>query len=273
MRILYLFSVTLLVGMTLSMSCADENSGEPNCDGSLAVMVSSKTNPTTCVASDGSITVSATGGDEPYQFSLNGGTKQAAVTFTGLAAGSYSVTVFDANGCEDVIDNIEIVVPGTTLELNTTAAPDTDCTTSNGSIVANGSGGITTSPYQYALNNETFSANNTFSGLAPATYTVKVKDAGGCVVTKSVTVQQGATGITYNANILAIFNAKCSFNGCHPDNGDWFTYNTAKNNAAAIKTRTGNGSMPKGGTTAPGGALTQEQIALIACWVDGGAPQ
>ena len=48
----------------------------------------------------GSITVTATAGSQPYQYSINGGTTyQGSNTFTGLAAGTYNVMVKDAANC------------------------------------------------------------------------------------------------------------------------------------------------------------------------------
>lgn len=50
---------------------------------------------------DGSITVSVSGGTAPLQYNIGSG-NQSSNTFNGLAAGSYSVTVTDANGCSAV---------------------------------------------------------------------------------------------------------------------------------------------------------------------------
>jgi hypothetical protein len=47
-------------------------------------------------SSDGSLTVSASGGVTPYTYSLNGTTYQSSATFTGLSAGSKTVYVKDA---------------------------------------------------------------------------------------------------------------------------------------------------------------------------------
>lgn len=48
----------------------------------------------------GSISITATGGATPYQYSINGGGSfQSTATFTGLAAGTYNVQVKDAAGC------------------------------------------------------------------------------------------------------------------------------------------------------------------------------
>ncbi len=63
----------------------------------LAIADSSQTNVTCYGSSDGSATVSISGGTAPYTYSWspNGGTAPAAA---GLAAGTYTVTVTDANG-------------------------------------------------------------------------------------------------------------------------------------------------------------------------------
>jgi hypothetical protein len=48
---------------------------------------------------DGEITVSATKGTAPYQYSIDGTTVQSSGTFTGLAPDVYTLTVNDENGC------------------------------------------------------------------------------------------------------------------------------------------------------------------------------
>ena len=53
-----------------------------------------------CGSAQGSILVQATGGIEPYEFSINGNNFQSEDSFTGLAAGSYTIEGLDANGCK-----------------------------------------------------------------------------------------------------------------------------------------------------------------------------
>ena len=53
-----------------------------------------------CGLSNGSVTIGAvTGGTAPYTYSFNGGAYGAATSFPNLAAGTYTISVKDANGC------------------------------------------------------------------------------------------------------------------------------------------------------------------------------
>ncbi|MFM9946564.1 MAG: hypothetical protein ACKV1O_01370, partial [Saprospiraceae bacterium] len=52
-----------------------------------------------CAQNNGSFTAQGSGGTSPYQYSLDGVNFQASGTFSNLAAGNYTVTVRDVNGC------------------------------------------------------------------------------------------------------------------------------------------------------------------------------
>jgi hypothetical protein len=80
-----------------------------------------------------------------------------------------------------------------------------------------------------------------------------------------------AARISYANDIRPILDTNCQISGCHGSNGgipSWATYETVSANAAKIKTRTGNGSMPP---ISSGKDLTADQIQMIASWVDDGA--
>ncbi|NRA91674.1 MAG: hypothetical protein HRU26_03150, partial [Psychroserpens sp.] len=123
----------------------------------------------------GTITVSASRGVTPYEYSLNGGTPQSSPVFNNLQAGNYTVTVIDASGYEDSLivdltqpEPISIII---TKENATTAQGCTD-----GEATATASGG--TSPYTYlwsasAGSQTTATATNLPEGL----HTVTVTDA------------------------------------------------------------------------------------------------
>lgn len=79
-----------------------------------------------------------------------------------------------------------------------------------------------------------------------------------------------ATGsVSYVADIKPIIETKCLLSGCHgssPSLPDWGVLSEVQAQAQDIKRRTRDRSMPATGS------LTQEQIDLITCWVDDGAP-
>lgn len=260
--------ISIIVGLFIFDACSSDDVEDiVDCTKStLTVALSSSTDASSCIASDGVITVTATGGSGPYSFVLNSSSNTTG-SFSGLPAGSYMVVATDANGCERSVD-VTLSAIGSTLDLQLTATSDTECLTNNGSITVVGTGGV--EPYQYRINGGAFNATSTFSSLAPGSYTVEVKDNEGCIHVKSGTVARGNTGISYAATIKPIINTKCAISGCHNgDNGanrNWTVFANVADHASDIKRRTGNRSMPLTGS------LTQEQIDLIACWVDDGAP-
>jgi gliding motility-associated-like protein len=131
--------------------------------------------------------LAASGGTGSYvgfQWSSSGNT---TATENGLAAGTYTVTVTDSDGCS----NTETFVVGEPPVLSTTASKsDVFCFgESTGTATANPSGGVT--PYTYLWNDApTNQTTQTASNLAAGTYTVTVTDNNNCTATASVTVNQ-----------------------------------------------------------------------------------
>lgn len=144
----------------------------------------SKTDVSSCITANGTIAFTASGGTAPYQYSVNNGvTYQSGSSFTGLAAGSYSLKVRDAGGCESQVTVSSLNPPSNFPSVNAGTPTNVTCPGgSNGTITFNGSGG--TSPYTYSIDNgASYLAGNNpmvFSGLAAASYQLKVKDANGC---------------------------------------------------------------------------------------------
>lgn len=48
---------------------------------------------------DGTITITESGGTAPYLYSINNGAYVSSNVFTGLASGSYTISIKDVNGC------------------------------------------------------------------------------------------------------------------------------------------------------------------------------
>ncbi len=144
--------------------------------------------PETCGASNGSVTVSGvTNGTAPYKYSIDGTKYQSATTFSGLAAGNYTIYVQDANGCT-VAKNITITnLAGPTAVAASTLA--TSCANNDGSITVGAViGGA--APYTYAIDGTNFQNATSFAGLASGVYTLTAKDNNGCIITTTVTVNQ-----------------------------------------------------------------------------------
>ena len=234
----------------------------------LVLVASTATAPTGCSSTDGVIIVTATGGKQPYTYSLNGATFQTANSFNGLGSGDYTIAVKDANLCERTL-SVKLPAINSTLNGSVTTVSNSGCTAPNGSVVITASAGF--SPYQYQLNTGGFVSTSTFTGLAAGTYNLAIKDSKGCVKTLSATVVTAPTTISYANEIATILTTRCNLAACHAagsSRGDWTTYDNVKAKSASIKTRTASKSMPPSGST----ALTQAQIDLIGCWVAGGAP-
>ena len=140
-------------------------------------------------ASTGTVTVTASGGTTAYSYVIAGPTVNTtgaiSGVFTGLTAGSYTVTVTDSKGCTTTA-TANITQPATALAANITAQTNVNCTgQSTGSATVTASGG--TSPYTYSWS-PSGGTGATASGLAAGTYTVTVTDANSCTATATVTI-------------------------------------------------------------------------------------
>ena len=128
--------------------------------------------------SNGSITATASPAST-YTYSINGVNFQTSNVFNSLAAGTYTVTAKNANGC---LGSVQVTLVGTNpctgVTINVTNTPTNPTNGANGSITASASGGV--SPYTYSLNGGAYGSNATFSALSSGAYTITAKDANGC---------------------------------------------------------------------------------------------
>ncbi|HXB12947.1 MAG TPA: hypothetical protein VNZ45_13250, partial [Bacteroidia bacterium] len=157
----------------------------------LSVTVAVTSNVNCNGGSEGSATVTATGGKTPYTYSWapSGGSSSTA---TGLSAGTYTVTVKDNNGVTRTV-SVTITQPAALADATPTINSNVACYGGNGSATAAiPTGG--TSPYTYAWNGGATSTDATNTVLSAGTYTVNITDANGCIVnsTGTVTITQPA---------------------------------------------------------------------------------
>lgn len=87
-----------------------------------------------------------------------------------------------------------------------------------------------------------------------------------------MTEGQCATTVSFQSEINTIINTSCAIPGCHNgDNGasrNWTIFSNVEDNAQALRARTTARTMPPPGS---GVTITDEEIDLIACWVQQGA--
>ncbi|KAF2339611.1 SprB repeat-containing protein, partial [Flavobacterium ginsenosidimutans] len=137
--------------------------------------------------STGSATVTAAGGAGGYTYlwAPSGGT---AATASGLTAGTYTVTVTDANNCQ-AAQAFTIVQPAAALTATAGTINNTSCYGGgNGTATVIASGG--TPNYSYSWNTAPVQTTATASGLSAGTYTVTVTDFFGCQATRSFTISE-----------------------------------------------------------------------------------
>ncbi len=174
------------------------------CIGTVSVVVgnaggpslSITTNPTSCNNNTGVITATGSGGAAPLQYSIDGATYQSSNIFTGLATGVYTVYVKDANGCSQTVTASIANTSGLSVAVSSISS---SCSANNGTITAKATGGI--APLQYSINGTSYQSSNIFTGLSTGTYTVYLKDAIGCIVTKQTTITS-FSGPSLTATIL-----------------------------------------------------------------------
>lgn len=235
-----------------------------------------------CGNNTGTVTVNATGGTSPYQYSINNGANyQTNNFFTGLVSGVYTLVVKDANNCT----NSTLVTITTSPAIFITAIPAAaTCGSNNGTITAFGSGG--TAPFQYSINGNNYQPSNIFNGVTPGTYTVYVKDANGCFTTTAVTVANspvptvtttstGALCNNVNGTITATGNngiapLEYSINGVTFQSGNIFTGLAAGNYTVTVRDATGCTNIAAVTVASTGGPTASAVSTVSACNVNNG---
>jgi gliding motility-associated-like protein len=182
-----------------------------------------------CGSTDGQITIQSQPGG--LQYSIDGGTTyQADNTFSGLAAGTYTIVVLAPHGC----------TAGSTAQLTETPAPSITGITptwpscnglSDGSIVvaADPATGV-----QYSVDGGTsFQASPTFNGLPAGTYAVVVQDGTGCTATQTVIIGDHPLLTVVPVVVQPSCNAPCGGAATAAANGGYGTYSYIWTNGAS----------------------------------------
>ncbi|TVZ51926.1 T9SS type B sorting domain-containing protein [Dokdonia sp. Hel_I_53] len=181
--------------------------------------------PTCNGDTNGSITLTATSGEAPFTYSIDGGTTfVSSNVFGGLSAGTYNYVVRDSKQCEDTGSitlndpaPIDVTIVRNAIQCNSNVPGSLDVTINSGGVA----------PFIYTLfdntntqidtSGSTALTTHTFSGLSFGDYFVTIVDANGCdfrsaaqrietppniSLTSNTTTGSCATGATVTIEVL-----------------------------------------------------------------------
>ena len=159
--------------------------------------------------STGSISIATAGGSGALSYSWTGAGSYTSSqkNISGLAAGSYSLTVTDNNGCKALLN---VVVPNSNPITVSETITNVSCRGSlTGAINLTVSGG-SGSGFAYSWTGSTIATSEDISNLGAGTnYKVTITDIGsGCIVSKSYIITQPTSN-------LAISASKTNSTGCN----------------------------------------------------------
>ncbi len=189
---------TYWVVVTDSVGCKDSIVTSISTPDTLKVIVSQLNHVSCNGQSDGSITVNARGGTAPYSYSWNNSSTSNSITK--LAAGNYTVTVTDANGC--ISRKVITVTQPAAIQLTLKNLVHESCAGNNGSISVGIKGG--TRPYTINWSNS--QTDSTLQNLSSGNYSISVIDSNGCRKTASYTINPTSPLVL---NIDSVSSASC----------------------------------------------------------------
>jgi gliding motility-associated-like protein len=165
---------------------------DANCPGTITITINQPTqlvpgNPVvtdaSCGASNGSVTISASGGTPGYTYNWNSTPPQSGPTASNLPAGSYIVTITDNNGCSTTA---QATVNNQGAPTVTVTGTDAHCGNSDGGATTTVTGG--TAPYTYSWDSNPVQTGPDLINVPGGTYSVTVTDNNGCAAVGTVTI-------------------------------------------------------------------------------------
>ena len=178
---------TYIVTVTDNLGCTRYDTATITAPPAL-VATAGNTNVNCYGQTNGSATVTATGGTPPYTYSWNSNPVQTTQTATNLGAGTYTATVTDANGCTATASTAINQPSLLNAAISTTTNALCGGTGSASVSVMGGSPG-----YTYSWSTMPVQTTTTATNLTAGTYTVTVTDAHGCSDTAIATISQSSS--------------------------------------------------------------------------------
>ncbi|MDB4533889.1 gliding motility-associated C-terminal domain-containing protein [Vicingaceae bacterium] len=174
-----------------------------NCSAYCFLTVSSTVIDENCGDGTGTIDVTVSQATQPYIVSWNTG--ETIEDLSNLNAGTYTITVTDANQCVEIVD-IQVGNNTGNLAISANQINNENCGNSDGSIDVNISGG--TLPYTFSWDNG--ASTEDISSLTADSYTITVTDGNGCSLSSAFNVINNTGTLTATATLV---NEICSNTG------------------------------------------------------------
>lgn len=188
------------------------------------VLTPAHTDPTTCGSSDGTASVTASGGTGPLTYLWNN--NQTTPTITGLSAGIYTVNVKDSVGCSK---SVTITIGQPTIITETATKTDIRCKGTFGTATGNTPvGGV--GPYTYSWSSIPVQATQTAVGLKAGYYVVTATDGGGCKGTAAVTILDSSlvsTSVSTNVTCFGGSTGSATISANFGTPGYTYSWNTS----------------------------------------------
>lgn len=193
-------------------------------------------------ASNGTVQVSVTGGNSPYQYTWsNASQTTTSITtnsITGVAAGNYSVSIKDNNGCT-LTASATVNKPTVVISISTNSLL---CgTTANGSATVTSVTGAT-GPFTYSWT-PSAQTSSVASGLGAGTYSVKVTDGSGCAITETASINAPSITVGTSATTCTLAAGSATVTAVNGGSGSPYTYTwtpSAQTASVATSLSTGN---------------------------------
>ncbi|WP_207493447.1 gliding motility-associated C-terminal domain-containing protein [Aridibaculum aurantiacum] len=201
--------------------------------------------------SNGVAQVNITGGRGPYFYQWNTSPAQTTPQASGLAAGTYDVTVSAQGACTA---QASVTLQNPQPLSRTVNVTNSTCGLANGAASVTVSGG--TAPYTYhwlPTGGTGSSANN----LAPGNYQVQIKDANGCTQTANIQVQ--------NSPALAVNFSNVNHAQCNGANNGSATANVAGGSGGYTYTWSPTGGNSASAVNLPAGTYTVSVTDAAGC--------
>lgn len=204
-------------------------------------LTSSEINPLCFNSSDGSISLTTSGGSGNYNYSWSHDPSINTNTASGLSSGTYTIDVSD--GSSSCVGSISITLDNPT-EVNSSlgSAPLIDCNNPSGTISVTPTGGTGSYFYTWTTSNGNIVSGNNASTVtvdAGGDYTVSVEDTNGCSVSNSITVAQNTD--QPNVVVVPAANIDCT--------NTTATLDGTGSDSGTILWTTSDGNIVSGGST------------------------